>query len=186
MCNLYCFVLQVFEGNNDSTTIVTHPLNSTERTRFVRFYPTTYDNNACIRVELHGQEIVKSKLVKLQTELFSLELEIWLISLTFERCCLTFERYYILCFRSYLGILSWLHQHILAILVETFKESCNIYLIYRVLKNIKLVSLYRNMRQNCYRCKSSWCCRDVTSPNASKQKWHWAVVLVIKFSRTLS
>ena len=139
MCNLYCFVLQVFEGNNDSTTIVTHPLNSTERTRFVRFYPTTYDNNACIRVELHGQEIVKSKLVKLQTELFSLELEIWLISLTFERCCLTFERYYILCFRSYLGILSWLHQHILAILVEAFKESCKIYLIYRVLKNIKLV-----------------------------------------------
>ena len=29
--------------------------------------------------------------------------------------------------------------YILAILVEAFKESCNIYLIYRVLKNIKLV-----------------------------------------------
>jgi cob(I)alamin adenosyltransferase len=87
MCNLYCFVLQVFEGNNDATTIVTHRLNSTERARFVRFYPTAYETNACIQVELYGHEIVKSKLVKLQTELFSLELELnsWLSSLTFER-----------------------------------------------------------------------------------------------------
>jgi hypothetical protein len=62
---LYCFVLQGFKGNNDSTTIVFHPLEPAETARFVRFYPVSYETNACIRVELYGQEMRKGKLVEL-------------------------------------------------------------------------------------------------------------------------
>jgi hypothetical protein len=62
---LYSFVLQELEGNNDSTTIVFHPLEPAETARFVRFYPVSYETNACIRVELYGQEMRKGKLVEL-------------------------------------------------------------------------------------------------------------------------
>jgi hypothetical protein len=55
--------LQEFKGNNDSTTIVFYPLELAETARFVRFYPVSYKTNACIRVELYGQEIRKGKLV---------------------------------------------------------------------------------------------------------------------------
>ena len=57
----FIFILQILTGNNDSTAIVYHALNSTDRTRFVRFYPVRYKMNACIRVELYGDEVKKGK-----------------------------------------------------------------------------------------------------------------------------
>ncbi|XP_028410342.1 uncharacterized protein LOC114532921 [Dendronephthya gigantea] len=55
---------KVFKGNNDSTTEVYNELNATRKTRFVRFYPVSYNTSACIRVELYGQEIVKERCEK--------------------------------------------------------------------------------------------------------------------------
>jgi hypothetical protein len=57
--------LQEFKGNNNSTTVVFHPLEPAEMARFARFYPVSYETNACIRVELYGKETRKGKLVKL-------------------------------------------------------------------------------------------------------------------------
>ena len=51
---------KIFQGNNDSSTIVRHSLTATKRTRFVRFYPISFETNACIRVKLYGQEVIKA------------------------------------------------------------------------------------------------------------------------------
>ena len=56
-----CYSLQIFEGNDNSSDVVYHEFNVSRNARFVRFYPLTYENNACIQVELYGQRILKGK-----------------------------------------------------------------------------------------------------------------------------
>ena len=36
---------KIFQGNNDSSAIVRHSLTATKRTRFVRFYPISFETN---------------------------------------------------------------------------------------------------------------------------------------------
>jgi len=42
----------VFAGNTDRNSIVKHSLSPDVKTRFVRFYPVTYDGWPCFRVEI--------------------------------------------------------------------------------------------------------------------------------------
>ena len=46
------FLFQVFPGNSDQNTVVKHFLNTDVMARYVRFYPVTYHNFPCLRVEI--------------------------------------------------------------------------------------------------------------------------------------
>ena len=49
------FVFQVFDGNKDSDTVVTHALSPKIRhTRYVRFVPITWHTRITLRVEVYG------------------------------------------------------------------------------------------------------------------------------------
>ena len=53
LCFVLFFVfLQVFTGNSDRTSIVKHSLRTDFKARYVPFYPVTYHNWPCLRVEI--------------------------------------------------------------------------------------------------------------------------------------
>ena len=49
-----CFVLQVFLGNSDSGTVVTHVLIPPIKARYVRLIPVEWHNYISLRMELYG------------------------------------------------------------------------------------------------------------------------------------
>ncbi|XP_022810342.1 lactadherin-like [Stylophora pistillata] len=54
-CNLYeeKNKTKVFQGNSDRTSIVKHSLRTDFKARYVRFYPVSYHNWPCLRVEIY-------------------------------------------------------------------------------------------------------------------------------------
>ena len=49
---LHFFLFQVFPGNSDRHSVVKHFLITDVMARYVRFYPVTYHNFPCLRVEI--------------------------------------------------------------------------------------------------------------------------------------
>ena len=49
---LFIFHVQVFAGNTDQNSIVKHSLSADVQARFVRFYPVTFYDWPCLRVEI--------------------------------------------------------------------------------------------------------------------------------------
>ena len=49
---LHFFLFQVFPGNSDRHSVVKHFLTTDVMARYVRFYPVTYHNFPCFRVEI--------------------------------------------------------------------------------------------------------------------------------------
>ena len=47
-------IFQVFNGNTDPDTIVSHKLNPLIRARYIRFLPTAWHKHISMRVELFG------------------------------------------------------------------------------------------------------------------------------------
>ena len=48
-------LLQIFAGNSDRNTVVSHSLNPHIEARYIRFHPQTYNSKAaCLRAELYG------------------------------------------------------------------------------------------------------------------------------------
>ncbi|CAH3162749.1 unnamed protein product, partial [Pocillopora meandrina] len=46
---------KIFQANSDLNTVVQHTLNNPVHARFVRFYPVTFNNFPCMRVEVFAQ-----------------------------------------------------------------------------------------------------------------------------------
>ena len=44
----------MFAGNNDTETVVKHPLNPPIKARYVRLVPTEWNNHISLRMELYG------------------------------------------------------------------------------------------------------------------------------------
>ena len=49
---LHSIIFQVFQANRDLNTIVRHSLAEEVQVRFVRFYPVTFNNWPCMRIEI--------------------------------------------------------------------------------------------------------------------------------------
>ena len=45
---------QNFTGNTDGINIVTNTLDPPTKTKFIRFYPTSFERNPAMRVDVHG------------------------------------------------------------------------------------------------------------------------------------
>ena len=55
-------LFQVFAGNTDRNTVITHTLKPHIDARFIRFHPKTHNHNIpCLRVELYGCRKGKSR-----------------------------------------------------------------------------------------------------------------------------
>ena len=51
----FFFSLQIFEANSDLNTIIKHTLNNPVQARYIRFYPVTFSQYPCMRIEVFVQ-----------------------------------------------------------------------------------------------------------------------------------
>ena len=67
------FLIQIFAGNTDADTVVSHDLNPSITARYVRFRPITWQYWISMRVELYGciQGRVNSGVHRLNCIMFS-------------------------------------------------------------------------------------------------------------------
>lgn len=56
---IFCFWLQVFQGNNDPDTIVTNMLKMAVNAHYVRIKPQSWHNHIALRAEVYKGEASK-------------------------------------------------------------------------------------------------------------------------------
>ena len=97
-------LFQVFAGNTDRNTVITHSLRPHIDARFIRFHPKTHNHNIpCLRVELHGcrkgkfsadkdfmssKPLIKSQFTLAQIFLFLFEIDFFWFLLPPVKNCL--------------------------------------------------------------------------------------------------